>query len=74
MKPPDLTLLDHITCLLGDKLKHSVAAFPNEKFSDLKPMCFLFAGLKRVAPEADPQMDLEDAYLQASEVLNNPTS
>lgn len=69
-----MEIIDNITSLLGDDLKHSVASLPNEKLTGLKFMCFLLTGLKRLAPEAAPQTGLKDAYLQAVEIYSKPIS
>ena len=52
--------------------KYTLKSIPGEKFSGLHLMCLMYAGFKRIAPEADQGMDLEDAYLQALGIFNNP--
>ena len=45
--------------------KYRLKAFPGEEFSGLQMMCFMYAGFKRVAPEHDLGMDLNDPFLTA---------
>jgi tetratricopeptide (TPR) repeat protein len=45
--------------------KYELRSIPNEKFSGLHLMCLMFAGFKRVAPEQDVGMNLEDPFLSA---------
>ena len=42
--------------------------FPDGKYSGLHLMCLMFAGFKRVAPETDGGMDLEEPFLTALEL------
>jgi hypothetical protein len=50
--------------------KYELRSLPERKFSGLHLMCLMFAGFKRVAPEHDVQMDLNDAFLTALELFN----
>jgi hypothetical protein len=39
--------------------------------SGLHPMCLMYAGFKRVAPEHNVQMDVNDPYLTALQMHKN---
>src|SRR5438094_3527987 len=45
--------------------KYELRSIPNRKFSGLHLMCLMYAGFKRVAPEQDVGMDLNDPFLTA---------
>ncbi len=45
--------------------KYELRALPDQKFSGLHLMCLMYAGFKRVAPEHDVGMDLDDPFLTA---------
>jgi hypothetical protein len=45
--------------------KYELRALPDRKFSGLHLMCLMFAGFKRVAPEHDVGMDLNNPFLTA---------
>lgn len=45
--------------------KYRLKSLPDEEFSGLQLMCLMFAGFKRVAPEQDVGMDLEEPFLKA---------
>ena len=45
--------------------KYSLKSLPQKAMSGLQLMCLMYAGFKQVAPEMDPEMDLEDEYQQA---------
>jgi hypothetical protein len=45
--------------------KYELRALPGRKFSGLHLMCLMYAGFKRVAPEHDVGMDLNDSFLAA---------
>jgi tetratricopeptide (TPR) repeat protein len=45
--------------------KYELRSFPDRKFSGLHLMCLMYAGFKRVAPEHDVGMDLNDSFLTA---------
>jgi tetratricopeptide (TPR) repeat protein len=42
--------------------KYSLRSIPTEKFTGLQLMCLMYAGFKRIAPEQDTGMDLQQAY------------
>jgi tetratricopeptide (TPR) repeat protein len=50
--------------------KYELKTIPNRKFSGLQLMCLMFAGFKRVAPEQDVGMDLEEPFLTALRLYN----
>jgi tetratricopeptide (TPR) repeat protein len=45
--------------------KYELRTLPGRKFSGLHLMCLMFAGFKRVAPEHDVGMDLNEPFLTA---------
>jgi len=45
--------------------KYELRALSDRKFSGLHLMCLMYAGFKRVAPEHEVQMDLNDPFLTA---------
>jgi tetratricopeptide (TPR) repeat protein len=45
--------------------KYELRTIPNRKFSGLHLMCLMYAGFKRVAPEEDAGMDLNEPFLTA---------
>jgi hypothetical protein len=47
------------------KAKYELKSIPDQKFSGLHLMCLMFAGFKRVAPEHDVGMELEEPFLTA---------
>jgi hypothetical protein len=49
--------------------KYTLKSLPGEKFSGLNLMCLMFAGFKRIAPEHDLRMDLEEPFLEALEMF-----
>jgi hypothetical protein len=51
--------------------KYELRALPDRKFSGLHLMCLMYAGFKRVAPEHEVQMDLNDSFLTALEAYKN---
>ncbi len=51
--------------------KYELRALPDRKFSGLHLMCLMFAGFKRVAPEHEVQMDLNDSFLAALQMHKN---
>lgn len=51
--------------------KYELRALPDRKFSGLHLMCLMFAGFKRVAPEHEVQMDLNDPFLTALQMHKN---
>jgi hypothetical protein len=44
-------------------------SLPDEKFTGLHLMCLMYAGFKRIAPEHDLQMDLDEPFLAALEMF-----
>ena len=51
--------------------KYELRSIPNRKFSGLHLMCLMYAGFKRVAPEQDVGMDLEEPFLNALQLRQN---
>ncbi len=49
---------------------YTLRTIPNEDFSGLHLMCLMHAGFKRIAPDLDSGMDLEEPFLQALELFN----
>ncbi|MCX6910882.1 MAG: tetratricopeptide repeat protein [Verrucomicrobia bacterium] len=45
--------------------KYTLRSLPGERFSGLHLMCLMYAGFKRVAPDHEVQMDLNDPFLTA---------
>ena len=45
--------------------KYELRSIPDRKFSGLYLMCLMYAGFKRVAPEHDVGMDLNEPFLAA---------
>ncbi|MGI8602524.1 MAG: hypothetical protein ACR2OZ_05945 [Verrucomicrobiales bacterium] len=45
--------------------KYTLRSLPGERFSGLQLMCLMFAGFKRIAPELDAGMELEEPFLTA---------
>ena len=54
--------------------KYTLKSLPDEQFSGLHLMCLMFAGFKRIAPEHDLHMDLEDPFLEALEMFQKGES
>ncbi len=50
--------------------RYELRSLPERKFSGLHLMCLMFAGFKRVAPEHDVGMDLNDSFLAALGLFN----
>ena len=50
--------------------KYTLSTIPEETFSGLHLMCLMHAGFKRVAPDLDSGMDLEEPFLQALQLYN----
>jgi len=53
--------------------KYELRSVPDQKFSGLHLMCLMFAGFKRVAPEHDVGMDLNDSFLAALSLFGKQT-
>jgi hypothetical protein len=51
----------------GEK-KYTLRSIPGETFSGLHLMCLMHAGFKRIAPDLDSGMDLEEPFLTALEL------
>jgi FimV-like protein len=51
--------------------KYTLNSLPDEKFSGLHLMCLMFAGFKRIAPEHDLRMDLNEPFLTALEMFES---
>src|SRR5439155_4788 len=45
--------------------KYELKSIPNHKFSGLHLMCLMYAGFRRVAPDQDTGMDLDEPFLTA---------
>jgi hypothetical protein len=54
--------------------KYRLRSLPDEPMSGLQLLCLLFAGLKRIAPTEDPQIDLEAPFALALDHFNRRTS
>jgi hypothetical protein len=50
--------------------KYTLRTLPGESFSGLHLMCLMHAGFKRIAPELDSGIDLEDPFLTALQLYN----
>jgi hypothetical protein len=50
--------------------KYRLKCLPDEEFSGLQLMCLMFAGFKRVAPDQDVGMDLDEPFLTALQMFN----
>ena len=51
--------------------KYELRSIRNRKFSGLHLMCLMYASFKRVAPEQDVGMDLEEPFLNALQLRQN---
>jgi tetratricopeptide (TPR) repeat protein len=51
--------------------KYSLYSCPGESFSGHQLMCLMFAGFKRIAPEQDTGMDLNEPWITALEMFNS---
>ena len=51
--------------------KYTLQSVPDEKFSGLHLMCLMYAGFKRIAPDHDLQMDLNEPFLTALEMFEH---
>lgn len=49
--------------------KYTLRSIPGESFSGLQMMCLMHAGFKRIAPEIDTGMDLNEPFLAALELF-----
>jgi tetratricopeptide (TPR) repeat protein len=50
--------------------KYRLTAYPCETFSGLQLMCIMYAGFKRIAPDQDTGMDLNEPWLTALGLFN----
>jgi len=50
--------------------KYRLTSLPDEEFTGLQLMCLMFAGFKRIAPDQDVGMDLEEPFLTALQMFN----
>jgi Flp pilus assembly protein TadD len=50
--------------------KYRLTAYPEESFSGLQLMCLMYAGFKRIAPDQDTGMDLNEPWLSALGLFN----
>jgi tetratricopeptide (TPR) repeat protein len=50
--------------------KYRLTAYPEELFSGLQLMCLMYAGFKRIAPDQDTGMDLNEPWVAALELFN----
>jgi hypothetical protein len=51
--------------------KYTLRTLPDETFSGLHLMCLMHAGFKRIAPDVDSGMDLDEPFLQALAIFNS---
>lgn len=51
--------------------KYTLRTIPDEAFSGLHLMCLMHAGFKRIQPDLDSGMDLEEPFLQALAIFNS---
>lgn len=51
--------------------KYELKSLPGEKFSGLHLMCLMYAGFKRIAPDHDLQMELNEPFLTALEMFQH---
>ena len=49
--------------------KYTLRAIPGESSSGLEMMCLMHAGFRRIAPEMETGMDLDEPYLVALEMF-----
>ena len=50
--------------------KYTLSAYPGESFSGLQLMCLIYAGFKRIAPDQDTGMDLNEPWITALELFH----
>jgi len=50
--------------------KYTLSAYPSESFSGLQLMCLMYAGFKRITPDQDTGMDLNEPWLVALGLFN----
>jgi len=49
--------------------KYTLNTIPDEAFSGLHLMCLMHAGFKRIQPDLDSGMDLDDPFLTALQLF-----
>ena len=54
--------------------KYTLKSLPDEQFTGLHLMCLMYAGFKRIAPEQDMGMDLNEPFLTALELFQKGAS
>jgi hypothetical protein len=54
--------------------RYTLKSLPGESFTGLELMCLLFAGLKRLYPDTDTGMDLNEPFLKALELFHERKS
>jgi hypothetical protein len=50
--------------------KYTLSAYPGESFSGLQLMCLMYSGFKRIAPDQDTGMDLNEPWITALELFS----
>jgi len=50
--------------------KYQLTAYPKESFSGLQLMCLMYSGFKRIAPDQDTGMDVNEPWLTARGLFN----
>ena len=50
--------------------KYTLSAYPGESFSGLQLMCLMYAGFKRIAPDQDTGIELNEPWITALELFN----
>ena len=51
--------------------KYRLTAYPEESFTGLQLMCLMYAGFKRIAPDQDTGMDLNEPWITALELFES---
>jgi hypothetical protein len=54
--------------------KYTLSAYPGESFSGLQLMCLMYTGFKRIAPDQDTGMDLNEPWITALGLFNSGKS
>ena len=65
---PGLEVLTGLDYASTDK-KYNLRTIPGESFSGLEMMCLMHAGFRRLAPDMETGMDLDEPYLVALEMF-----
>ena len=50
--------------------KYTLSAYPDESLSGLQLMCLMYAGFKRIAPDQDAGMGLNELWITALKLFN----